>query len=115
MIGLIPGWGGAYLLPNLIGPAKALQVIVDNPMAQNRQLKPKQVLDLGIADAMFEPADYLEQSLLWAAQVLTGAVQVERPEIDRGDAWDQAVAKVRAGVDAKLNGAAPAPYRHARV
>ena len=110
-LGLIPGWGGAYLLPNLIGPAKALKVIVDNPMAQNRQLKPQQVLDLGIADAMFEPADYLEQSLLWAAQVLTGAVQVERPEIDRGEAWDQAVAKVRAGVDAKLNGAAPAPYR----
>ena len=110
-LGLIPGWGGAYLLPNLIGPAKALKVIVDNPMAQNRQLKPQQVLDLGIADAIFEPADYLEQSLLWAAQVLTGAVQVERPEIDRGEAWDQAVAKVRAGVDAKLNGAAPAPYR----
>lgn len=110
-LGLVPGWGGAHLLPNLIGPAKAIKVAVDNPMAQNKQLKPAQVLDLGIADAMFEPADYLEQSLLWAAQVLNGDIVVERPELDRGDSWDEAVAKTRAAVDAKINGAAPAPYR----
>jgi hypothetical protein len=35
-------------------------------------LKPAQVLDLGIADAMFAPADFIEESLLWAARVLTG-------------------------------------------
>lgn len=110
-LGLIPGWGGAWLLPNLIGPQKACQVIVENPMAQNKQLRPSQVLDLGIADAMFEPADYLEQSLLWAAGVVSGEITVSRPELDRGAAWDQAVDKVRAGVDAKIKGAAPAPYR----
>jgi 3-hydroxyacyl-CoA dehydrogenase/enoyl-CoA hydratase/carnithine racemase len=109
-LGLLPGWGGAWLLPNLIGPEKACKVIVENPMAQNKQLKPKQVLDLGIADAMFEPADYLEQSLLWTAGVLRGDVAVPRAELDRGETWDQAVAKVRAGVDAKIKGAAPAPY-----
>ncbi|MFN8127508.1 MAG: 3-hydroxyacyl-CoA dehydrogenase NAD-binding domain-containing protein [Candidatus Nanopelagicales bacterium] len=110
-LGLIPGWGGAYLLPNLIGPAKAAKVIIENPMAQNKQLKPAQVLELGIADAMFEPADFLEQSLLWAAQVLTGAVEVARPEIDRGAAWDETVAGVRSVLDARLKGATPAPYR----
>jgi 3-hydroxyacyl-CoA dehydrogenase/enoyl-CoA hydratase/carnithine racemase len=110
-LGLIPGWGGAYLLPNLIGPAKAAKVVIENPMAQNKQLKPAQVLELGIADTMFEPADFLEQSLLWAAQVLTGAVEVQRPQIDRGAAWDEAVAGVRAVLDARLKGATPAPYR----
>lgn len=110
-LGLIPGWGGAYLLPNLIGPAKAAKVVIENPMAQNKQLKPAQVLELGIADAMFEPADFLEQSLLWAAQVLTGGVEVTRPEIDRGGAWDETVAGIRAGLDARLKGATPAPYR----
>ncbi len=110
-LGLIPGWGGAYLLPNLIGPEKACKVIIENPMAQNRQLKPAKVLDLGIADAMFAPADFLEESLLWAARVLTGDVTVDRPEIDRGAAWDDTVAAVRAGLDARLKGATPAPYR----
>ena len=110
-LGLIPGWGGTYLLPNLIGPAKAAQVIIENPMAQNRQLKPKQVLELGIADVMLEPADFLEESLLWTAKVLNGDITVERPEIDRGPAWDEALAAVRASVDARLHGATPAPYR----
>jgi 3-hydroxyacyl-CoA dehydrogenase/enoyl-CoA hydratase/carnithine racemase len=110
-LGLVPGWGGAWMLPNLIGPAKAAKVIVENAMAQNRQLKPAQAFELGIFDAIFEPADFLEQSLLWAAQVLTGQVAVARAELDRGAAWDEAVGAVRAGVDAKLKGAAPAPYR----
>ncbi len=110
-LGLIPGWGGAYLMPNLIGPEKACTVVIDNPMAQNRQLKPKQVLDLGIVDAMFEPADFLEESLLWTAKVLTGAISVDRPEPDRGAAWDETVAAKRAALDARLKGATAAPYR----
>ena len=62
-----PGWGGCYLLPNLVGPANALKVIIENPMNMNRMLKGPQAFELGIADAMFEPADFLEESLLWAA------------------------------------------------
>ncbi|MBF9071174.1 3-hydroxyacyl-CoA dehydrogenase NAD-binding domain-containing protein [Streptacidiphilus fuscans] len=110
-LGLVPGWGGCTLLPNLIGAGKAVQVIIENSLAQNKQLKGKQVFELGIADAIFEPADFVEQSLLWTAKVLTGAVTVERPEIDRGQAWDDAVAWGRAVADGKVHGAAPAPYR----
>ena len=110
-LGLVPGWGGCVLLPNLIGPDKAVQVIIENSLSQNKQLRGKQVFELGIADALFEPADFLAQSLLWAASVLTGATTVERPEIDRGDAWDQAVAHGRLIADSKVHGAAPAPYR----
>jgi len=110
-LGLVPGWGGCTILPNLIGPAKAISVIIENSLSQNRQLKGKQVFDLGIADAIFAPADFLEQSLLWAATVLKGETVIERPEIDRGDAWDQAVAHGRLIADSKVHGAAPAPYR----
>ena len=108
-LGLLPGWGGTYLLPRLIGPAQALKVIIENPLSQNRMLSGSQAFSLGIADAMFEPADFLAESLRWAAQVLTGAAEVSRvrPEQD----WDQAVAGARFFVDGKLHGAAPAPYR----
>jgi 3-hydroxyacyl-CoA dehydrogenase/enoyl-CoA hydratase/carnithine racemase len=110
-LGLVPGWGGSYLLPNLVGADRAVQVIVENPLNQNRMLTGRQAYELGIADAMFEPADFLERSLDWAADVLTGAVTVTRPEPDRGEAWDAAVARGRAFADARVRGAAPAPYR----
>ncbi|MFC9330279.1 3-hydroxyacyl-CoA dehydrogenase NAD-binding domain-containing protein [Kitasatospora sp. NPDC057015] len=110
-LGLVPGWGGCTILPNLIGPSKAIKVIIENSMSQNKQLRGKDVFDLGIADAIFEPADFLEQSLLWASKVLTGATAVEREEIDRGKAWDDAVAWGRLIADSKVHGAAPAAYK----
>jgi 3-hydroxyacyl-CoA dehydrogenase/enoyl-CoA hydratase/carnithine racemase len=108
-LGLLPGWGGTCLLPRLIGPDKALQVIVESPLSQNRMLTGPQAFSLGIADAMFSPADFLAESLRWAAGVLTGSVQVSRAVPDEG--WEQAAGKARAFADGKLHGAAPAPYR----
>ncbi|MBZ4317889.1 3-hydroxyacyl-CoA dehydrogenase NAD-binding domain-containing protein [Streptomyces huiliensis] len=110
-LGLLPGWGGCVLLPNLIGADRAVSVIVENSLNQNRQLKGKQVFELGIADAIFEGADFLEQSLAWTAAVLKGELQVSRPEVDRGEAWDAAVERGRAFADSKVHGAAPAAYR----
>ncbi len=71
-LGLLPGWGGTYLLPRLIGPANALKVIIENPLSQNRMLTGAQARSLGIADAMFEPADFLAESLRWAAVLVRG-------------------------------------------
>lgn len=110
-LGLVPGWGGCALLPNLIGADRAVTVIIENSLNQNRQLKGAQVYELGIADALFEAADFLEQSLAWTAAVLKGELEVSRPEVDRGEAWDRAVARGRAVADSKVHGAAPAAYR----
>ncbi len=111
-LGLVPGWGGTYLLPNLIGPANALDVIIGNALSQNRMLSGPKAHGLGVADAMFEPADFLEQSLLWAARVLTGEVTVSRTAIDRDEhAWESALAGATAMADGKVHGATPAPYR----
>ncbi|MER8003125.1 3-hydroxyacyl-CoA dehydrogenase NAD-binding domain-containing protein [Streptomyces sp. NPDC095613] len=110
-LGLVPGWGGCVLLPNLIGAERAVSVIIENSLNQNKQLKGAQVHELGIADAIFEGADFLEQSLAWTAAVLKGELAVVRPEIDRGESWDAAVARGRAVADAKVHGAAPAAYR----
>ncbi|WP_431962719.1 3-hydroxyacyl-CoA dehydrogenase NAD-binding domain-containing protein [Actinacidiphila sp. bgisy160] len=110
-LGLVPGWGGCTLLPNLIGAERAVSVIIENSLNQNKQLKGGQIYDLGIADALFDGADFLEQSLIWTAAVLKGEIQIVRPELDRGAAWDEAVAKGRAFADSKVHGAAPAAYR----
>ncbi len=117
-IGLVPGWGGVYRLPRLIGPANAVRIMIENPLSNNRSLNGKAAYELGIADALFEPADYLEQSLLWAAQVLRGgeaaeAVQRRRTGLAQYDdaAWTGAVAAGRAFVEAKTSNAAPAPSR----
>jgi 3-hydroxyacyl-CoA dehydrogenase/enoyl-CoA hydratase/carnithine racemase len=111
-LGLVPGWGGCYLLPNLVGPANALRVIVENPMNTNRMLKGREAFELGMADAMFEPADFLAQSLGWAGQAVSGKVSVERPEVSRDAAeWDAAVKAARSLADLKTGGKSPAPYR----
>ncbi|HET6636506.1 MAG TPA: enoyl-CoA hydratase/isomerase family protein, partial [Streptomyces sp.] len=110
-LGLVPGWGGCTLLPNLIGPEKAISVLIENSLNQNKQLKGTQVHELGIADALFEGADFLEQSLHWTSAVLRGEIEVDRPEIARDETWDAAVAHGREIADSKVHGAAPAAYR----
>jgi 3-hydroxyacyl-CoA dehydrogenase/enoyl-CoA hydratase/carnithine racemase len=111
-LGLVPGWGGCYLLANLIGAELALKVIIENPLNANRMLKGTQVFELGIADVLFEPVSFLEDSLSWAADVITGKTVVDRPEIDRDTtAWEGAIAAAKGLVMAKTGGAAPAPLR----
>lgn len=111
-LGLIPGWGGAYLLPNLIGPDAAVTVIIENALNQNRMMSGAQVAELGIADVGLDAADFLERSLHWVAQVVRGDIVVKRPEVDRSEeTWAAATSRGRAIADAKVHNAAPAPYR----
>jgi 3-hydroxyacyl-CoA dehydrogenase/enoyl-CoA hydratase/carnithine racemase len=109
-LGLIPGWGGTQLLPNLIGIPAATQVIIQNPLMQNKMLKPKQAAELGIADVLLEPADFLERSLEWAAGVVRGQVEVTRPEVDK-DMWAGVLYFARQTLDQRLHGAVPAAYK----
>lgn len=112
-LGLIPGWGGAYLLPNLIGIENALKVIIENPLKNNRMLKPQDALELGIADVMFGSARFLEESILWVDGVLNGE-PVSRPnqpgKIERLAKWNIAVNIARKSVEEKLGTVARSPY-----
>lgn len=116
-IGLVPGWGGVYILPRLIGPENAVKVMIENPLSNNRTLTGPQAFELGIADAMFEPADFLERSVAWAATVITGEVVPERANaVDPSDPavagrWSAAVAAGRMFVEAKTSNASPAPAK----
>ncbi|WP_174536714.1 3-hydroxyacyl-CoA dehydrogenase NAD-binding domain-containing protein [Micromonospora chalcea] len=109
-LGLIPGWGGTQLLPNLIGIPAATQVIIQNPLMQNKMLKPKQAAEMGIADVLLEPADFLERSLEWAAGVVRGEVAVTRPEVDK-DMWAGVLYFARQTLDQRLHGAVPSAYK----
>jgi 3-hydroxyacyl-CoA dehydrogenase/enoyl-CoA hydratase/carnithine racemase len=113
-LGLIPGWGGAYLLPNLIGIENALEVVISNPLKQNRMLKPQQAFDYGIVDAIFPAATYLEDSLRWADGVLTGAVKVERKNepgrIERLTKWPIAIKMARGMLESRIGTVPRSPY-----
>jgi 3-hydroxyacyl-CoA dehydrogenase/enoyl-CoA hydratase/carnithine racemase len=110
-LGLVPGWGGAFLVPNLIGAERAVQLIIENPLNQNKMLTGPRAYELGLADAIFDSADFLARSLDWAGQVVAGSLAVARPEVDRGESWNEALAEGRRFVDSKVFGAAPGPYR----
>jgi len=110
-LGLLPGWGGTFIVPTLIGADGAIRLIIENPLSQNKMLDGRQAYELGLADAIFDGADFLARSLDWAGQVVGGSLTITRPDVDRGHAWDEALARGRQFVDGKVFGAAPAPYR----
>ncbi|GHF08436.1 3-hydroxyacyl-CoA dehydrogenase NAD-binding domain-containing protein [Pseudolysinimonas yzui] len=114
-LGIIPGWGGAWLLPNLIGIENALEVIISNPLKNNRMLKGPEVFELGIADAMFGPANFLEDSLKWADSVLTGKTKVKRKnepgKIERAVKWDVAIGIADKMLASRIGRVAKSPYR----
>ncbi|CAN2207138.1 multifunctional fatty acid oxidation complex subunit alpha [Candidatus Nanopelagicaceae bacterium] len=112
-LGLVPGWGGATLLPKLIGPEKAVQVIILNSLNNNTMMKAKDALALGVVDAVYEPADFLEKSVAFAASVLSGATKIERKDYGNDPAWDTALATGKAAALKKFGGADIASPRKA--
>ena len=112
-LGLVPGWGGATLLPKLIGPEKAVQVIILNALNNNTMMKAKEALALGVVDAVFEPADFLEKSCGFAASILSGTTKIERKDYSNDPAWDAALATGKAAALKKFGGADIASPRKA--
>lgn len=116
-LGLVPGWGGVYILPRLIGPENAVKVMIENPLGNNRTLTGPQAFELGIADALFEPADFLEQSLAWAARIISAeTAPVRKNAVDPSEEavaarWAAAIAGGRAVVESKTSNASPAPAK----
>ncbi|MGO2067228.1 3-hydroxyacyl-CoA dehydrogenase NAD-binding domain-containing protein [Glutamicibacter arilaitensis] len=116
-LGLIPGWAGVYRLPRLVGPENAMKVMIENPLSNNRTLSGPAAAKMGVADALFESADFIERSIGFADGVISGTTEVKRPNaVDPTDPevarrWLEAADAAEQFVDAKLSGAAPAPYK----
>jgi 3-hydroxyacyl-CoA dehydrogenase/enoyl-CoA hydratase/carnithine racemase len=105
-LGLVPGWGGATILPKLIGPEKAVQVIIGNALNNNTMMRAKDALGLGVVDAVFEPADFLEKSIAFAASVVNGTTQIARQDHTADEkAWQSAIATGKAIAAKKYGGA----------
>ncbi len=104
-LGIIPAWGGTQLVPRLVGAEAAVRFIVANPMRQNRMLKGPEAFELGFADRLLEPVEFLDESIAFARDL-----RVDRAEPDLGD-LDDVLRKARNRLDDQVHGAAPAPYR----
>jgi 3-hydroxyacyl-CoA dehydrogenase/enoyl-CoA hydratase/carnithine racemase len=109
-LGLIPGWGGTQLVPQLVGAEEAVSFIVENPLRQNRMLNAQQAFDAGFADALFEPVEFLDDSLAFLLAKVEEGPGKRRPAADLADIAE-VCRKARSRLDGQVHGATPAPYR----
>jgi 3-hydroxyacyl-CoA dehydrogenase/enoyl-CoA hydratase/carnithine racemase len=104
-LGIVPAWGGTQLVPRLVGVEAAVKLIVTNPLRQNRLLDAAAAYELGLVDELFEPAEFLDESIAFAS----GLASSGRNTL--GEDPESALRRARARVDDAVHGAAPAPYR----
>jgi len=109
-LGLVPGWGGSSLVPRLIGPEKALDLIVYNPLNQNRMIDGSAAFSLGLADRLFPAVEFFDESLQFFENIIEGKEKIERKPPDASK-MKPLLDSARMYVDMRVHGAAPAPYR----
>jgi 3-hydroxyacyl-CoA dehydrogenase/enoyl-CoA hydratase/carnithine racemase len=109
-LGLIPGWGGCTLTTKLLGPQKALELITYNALKQNRMIGGREAFEMGLADRLFDSAEFFDESLNFLMAIMAGKERVERAPVSC-DGIEGLIAKARGFVDSRVHGAAPAPYR----
>lgn len=118
-LGLVPGWGGVYRLPRLIGPRNAVTVMIKNALSNNRTLGGTGAHDLGIADVIYDSTDFVAESLAWAGsiisndrQILTAVTARRTEKAHATDAdWDTALGAGHAFLVARNATRTPAPSR----
>jgi 3-hydroxyacyl-CoA dehydrogenase/enoyl-CoA hydratase/carnithine racemase len=108
-LGIVPGWGGTQLLPRLVGAESAVKLVVANPMRQNRMLSGPEAFELGLADRLLEPAEFVDDSLAFALELTAAGTGPGDSHSDAAEA--DVIRKARSRLDGQLHGAAPAPYR----
>src|SRR5262249_52787823 len=108
-LGLIPGWGGTQLVPQLVGAEQAVTFIVENPPRQNRMLDARRAFAAGFVDALLAPVEFLDESLAFLLDKIEEGAGKRRAAADLSDAAE-VCRKARARLDGQVHGAAPAPY-----
>jgi 3-hydroxyacyl-CoA dehydrogenase/enoyl-CoA hydratase/carnithine racemase len=106
-LGLFPAWGGTQLTPRLIGPEAAITLVVANPLRQNRLLKAKDAVELGLADRLLDPVELVDESIAFALELVKTPIVRGEPD------WSELetiMRRARTDVDDAVHGASPAPY-----
>ena len=109
-LGIVPAWGGTQLVPRLVGVETAVKFVVANPMRQNRVLTGPEAHELGFADRLFEPAEFLDESIAFALE-LVRTRDTPRDTPRDSPLAAEVIRKARGRLDDQLHGAAPAPYK----
>jgi len=109
-LGLVPGWGGTQLVPKLIGAEGAITLIIKNPLGNNRMINGPKAFKMGLADRLFEPVEFFDESLDLLAKIITGEEKIERKPADLSDVKEK-VAEAREFVKGRVHDGAIAPYR----
>ncbi len=108
-LSIIPGWGGTQLAPQLIGPEAAAKLIVANPLRQNKLIGAAEAFELGLADRLLAPVEFVDESLAFARDLASNTVSLSRAEPDWSTA-DDVLRKARNRVEDAVHGATRAPY-----
>jgi 3-hydroxyacyl-CoA dehydrogenase/enoyl-CoA hydratase/carnithine racemase len=106
-LSIIPAWGGTQLAPRLVGPEAAAKLIVLNPLRQNKLLTAPEAFELGLADRLVAPVEFLDESLQFAVDLVREPVQ--RTDADWSE-LETVLRKARSRVDDAVHGATRAPY-----
>lgn len=89
-LGILPGWGGVQRLTRLLGPSRALELLItgeriDAPAAER----------LGLIQRALPPAQFMAETLTWAKRLARGAPLAQRAllQLLRADDGDAAAAR----------------------
>jgi len=112
-LGLLPGWGGTYALPKLIGLTEALPMIL-----QGKEVRADKAKKLGLVDAVCDPAALERLAVAKAAALGNGTLKKSAPKAS----WmrtatetfppgkDYVFKKAKEQVDKMTRGKYPAAY-----
>ena len=108
-LGLVPGWGGTQLVTKLCGPEAAIELIIMNPLNMNKMINSKKAFEMGLADKLIAPAEFMDESLALLERIITGEEKIERKKADP-KVSDDLYNKTKAAIAGRVHSGALSPY-----
>jgi len=109
-LNLVPGWGGTQLVTKLVGPEKAIELIINNPLSMNRMINSKKAFKMGLADKLYKPAEFMDESIALLERIIAGEEKIERKAVDPKMS-DELYNNTKLAIQGRVHSGAVAPYR----